>query len=80
MWSNYKPTADDMYYTYYASQVFKFFDGPSWHRDWNPAMQKALLPAQITEKTKGPRKQILAVGTLTKGRSANIAADWEQPR
>ncbi len=67
MWSNYKPTADDMYYTYYASQVFKFFDGPSWHRDWNPAMQKALLPAQITEKTKGAKEADIGSWNADKG-------------
>jgi hypothetical protein len=55
MWETAKPTVQDMYYTYYASQVFHFFEGPAWHKDWNPAMQKALLPTQITEKTKNAK-------------------------
>ncbi len=43
----------DMYYYYYATQVIHFFDGPAWHRDWNPKMQRILLDKQIKEKNNG---------------------------
>jgi hypothetical protein len=53
MWDSYKPRDDDwnMYYYYYATQVFHFFDGPAWHKDWNPAMREVLLKKQVTEKS-----------------------------
>jgi len=57
MWDKYPPkeTNFDIYYYYYATQVFHFFDGPKWHSQWNPAMQKLLLTKQITEKSPGSK-------------------------
>jgi hypothetical protein len=57
LWEKFPPkdAVFDMYYYYYATQVVHFFDGPAWHRDWNPVMQKLLLGKQITEKTPGSK-------------------------
>lgn len=38
-----KDDSFDMYYYYYATQVVHFFDGPEWHKQWNPAMRDLLL-------------------------------------
>ena len=45
------PTADsfDMYYYYYATQVVHFFDGPEWHKQWNPAMRDLLVAKQAAD-------------------------------
>jgi hypothetical protein len=66
MWNGYKPVETDwnMYYYYYATQVFHFFGGPEWHKEWNPAMQKILLDKQITEKT--PQAKAGDVGSWPK--------------
>ena len=50
-----KETHWDIYYYYYATQVFHFFDGPDWHAKWNPAMRAILLKKQTTEKTPGAK-------------------------
>ncbi len=52
LWTKNPPNEKDfdMYYYYYATQVVHFFDGPVWHRDWNPKMQRILLDKQLTEK------------------------------
>ncbi len=42
----------DMYYYYYATQVFFQIDGPEWQKNWNPAMKEVLLKRQITDKTR----------------------------
>ncbi len=57
MWTKFPPQENDfnMYYYYYATQVVHFFDGPAWHRDWNPKMRQILLDKQITEQTKGAK-------------------------
>jgi hypothetical protein len=57
MWDKYPPKENEweMYYYYYATQVFHFFDGPKWHTQWNPAMQKILLTKQVTDKTPGAK-------------------------
>lgn len=36
----------DMYYYYYATQVVHFFDGPDWHKFWNPRMRDMLVDMQ----------------------------------
>ncbi len=41
--------AMDMYYYYYATQVMHFFEGPEWHKDWNPAMRDILVKLQVPE-------------------------------
>jgi hypothetical protein len=45
------PKADsfDMYYYYYATQVAHFFDGPEWHKQWNPAMRDLLIARQAAD-------------------------------
>jgi hypothetical protein len=37
----------DMYYYYYATQVLHFFEGPEWHKEWNPKMRDMLLDLQV---------------------------------
>jgi hypothetical protein len=39
----------DIYYYYYATQVVHFYDGPAWHRDWNPKMRDHLIAAQVPQ-------------------------------
>ncbi len=39
----------DMYYYYYATQVVHFFEGPEWHKDWNPKMRDMLIDLQVAE-------------------------------
>lgn len=36
----------DMYYYYYATQVVHFYDGPDWHKFWNPRMRDMLVDMQ----------------------------------
>lgn len=36
----------DMYYYYYATQVVHFFEGPDWHKFWNPKMRDMLIDLQ----------------------------------
>jgi hypothetical protein len=36
----------DMYYYYYATQVMHFFEGPDWHKFWNPKMRDLLIDMQ----------------------------------
>jgi len=36
----------DMYYYYYATQVVHFYDGPDWHKVWNPKMRDLLVELQ----------------------------------
>ncbi len=36
----------DLYKHYYSTQVMHFYEGPDWHKLWNPAMQKTFLGAQ----------------------------------
>jgi hypothetical protein len=36
----------DMYYYYYATQVVHFYDGPDWHKFWNPKMRDMLIELQ----------------------------------
>jgi hypothetical protein len=36
----------DMYYYYYATQVVHFYDGPDWHKFWNPKMRDMLVDLQ----------------------------------
>jgi hypothetical protein len=36
----------DMYYYYYATQVVHFYDGPDWHKFWNPKMRDLLVELQ----------------------------------
>jgi hypothetical protein len=36
----------DMYYYYYATQVVHFFEGPDWHKFWNPKMRDLLIDLQ----------------------------------
>ncbi len=42
------PSASDMYYNYYATQVCHQFGGPTWKR-WNDRMHDALVKSQVTE-------------------------------
>ncbi|MGL6094449.1 MAG: prenyltransferase/squalene oxidase repeat-containing protein [Fimbriiglobus sp.] len=37
----------DMYYLYYATQVIHFFDGPEWHKTWNPKMRDLMVERQV---------------------------------
>jgi hypothetical protein len=57
LWKQIPPQEGDfnMYYYYYATQVVHFFDGPAWHRDWNPKMRDVLLKKQVTDETTGAR-------------------------
>jgi hypothetical protein len=36
----------DMYYYYYATQVVHFYEGPDWHKFWNPRMRDLLVGLQ----------------------------------
>ncbi|HEX3151532.1 MAG TPA: prenyltransferase/squalene oxidase repeat-containing protein [Gemmataceae bacterium] len=36
----------DMYYYYYATQVVHFYEGPDWHKFWNPKMRDLLVDLQ----------------------------------
>jgi hypothetical protein len=36
----------DMYYYYYATQVMHFYEGPTWHKVWNPKMRDMLISMQ----------------------------------
>jgi hypothetical protein len=36
----------DMYYYYYATQVIHFYEGPDWHKFWNPKMRDLLIDLQ----------------------------------
>ena len=36
----------DMYYYYYATQVVHFYEGPDWHKFWNPKMRDMLIEMQ----------------------------------
>jgi hypothetical protein len=36
----------DMYYYYYATQVVHFYEGPDWHKFWNPKMRDMLIDLQ----------------------------------
>jgi hypothetical protein len=36
----------DMYYYYYATQVVHFYEGPDWHKFWNPRMRDLLVDLQ----------------------------------
>ncbi|MSR53766.1 MAG: hypothetical protein EXS09_10820 [Gemmataceae bacterium] len=36
----------DMYYYYYATQVMHFYEGPDWHKFWNPKMRDLLIDLQ----------------------------------
>ena len=35
-----------MYYYYYATQVIHFYEGPDWHKFWNPKMRDLLVELQ----------------------------------
>jgi hypothetical protein len=39
----------DMYYYYYATQVLHFFEGPEWHKEWNPKMRDMLVDLQVPQ-------------------------------
>jgi hypothetical protein len=41
-----QPGYFDMYYYYYATQVVHFFEGPDWHKFWNPKMRDMLIKLQ----------------------------------
>ncbi len=36
----------DMYIYYYSTQVMHFYDGPDWHKFWNPKMRDMLIDLQ----------------------------------
>jgi len=36
----------DMYIYYYSTQVMHFYDGPDWHKFWNPKMRDMLIELQ----------------------------------
>jgi Prenyltransferase and squalene oxidase repeat len=36
----------DMYYYYYATRVVFFYEGPDWHKFWNPKMRDMLIDLQ----------------------------------
>lgn len=36
----------DMYFYYYATQVMHFYDGPDWHKFWNPKIRDLLISLQ----------------------------------
>jgi hypothetical protein len=36
----------DMYYYYYATRVMHFYEGPDWHKVWNPKMRDMLIDLQ----------------------------------
>ena len=57
----------DMYYYYYATQVVHFYDGPDWHKFWNPKMRDMLIDLQ----SKGDDDDHAAVGTRTRASSAS---------
>lgn len=38
--------AFDMYYLYYATQVVHFYEGPDWHKFWNPKIRDMLIDMQ----------------------------------
>ena len=39
------PTADDMYYSYYATQAMRHWGGSAWEK-WNPVMREQLISSQ----------------------------------
>jgi hypothetical protein len=46
----------DMYYYFYATRVMHLYDGPAWHKLWNPKMRDMLIELQDKgddEATKG---------------------------
>jgi hypothetical protein len=65
LWDGYKPRDDDwnMYYYYYATQVFHFFGGREWTA-WNEVMRELLLKKQVTDKT--PRAKSADIGSWPK--------------
>jgi len=42
------PDLEDLYYSYYATQVMRHFGGSLWHQ-WNQELREALISSQITE-------------------------------
>ena len=55
-----------MYYYYYATQVVHFYEGPDWHKFWNP--QDARPAASTCSEGRGRRLRG-AAGTRTRGSS-----------
>lgn len=39
----------DLYYFYYATQVVHFYEGPEWHKEWNPKMRDRLIDLQVPQ-------------------------------
>lgn len=46
--SKYGPSVDDLYYSYYATQVLRQYGGDEWKK-WNTVMRDGLIKAQVTE-------------------------------
>jgi hypothetical protein len=46
------PGGLNMYYFYYATQVFHFYEGDEWHKEWNPKMRDRLIRLQVQDKSK----------------------------
>ncbi|MFO1064250.1 MAG: hypothetical protein U0892_10330 [Pirellulales bacterium] len=46
--SKFGPSVEDVYYSYYATQVLRQHGGPEWER-WNTVMRDGLIKAQSTE-------------------------------
>ena len=65
----------DMYYYYYATQVVHFYEGPDWHKFWNPRMRDLLIDLQ----RKGGGTTCSVHGTRTRGSSAARAGGWGPP-
>ena len=47
-----------MYYYYYATQVVHFFEGPEWHKEWNPKMRDMLVELQVAAGQGGERREL----------------------
>ena len=48
----------DMYYYYYATQVVHFYEGPDWHKFWNPKMRDLLIDLQRQGRGGRPARQL----------------------
>ena len=57
----------DMYYYYYATQVVHFYEGPDWHKIWNPKMRDMLVRPAAQGRAPDDSS---GAGTRTAGSSA----------
>ncbi len=66
------PSVDDLYYSYYATQVLRQYGGEEWKK-WNTVMRDSLIKAQSTEVT------LPAVGSRAKDITPKAADSTAPP-